>query len=100
MHGKAIEIKIVPDDISFYTWSVYIQVKLPWTLTADDEFFEDLALDSTTIREFNQQNPTDIHEFGRQGFGNKKEARKFVRKLRLRKKACFVVTLDDAKRDI
>ena len=88
--GKVTNIEIVQDDISFYTWSIYLDVKLPKSLV-EYGFDHQTEIEVEAIKKKDDQHPKNVHKFGRQGFHSEKDAKKFTNLVRNNKKMCFEI---------
>lgn len=90
LSGEVVDIRIAPDDISFYTWSVYFDVKLNHSLS-EQGFAEELNIDTNLVSKMDQAHPNKIHKFGRNGLYSEKDAKKFARKVKMNQPSCFEI---------
>lgn len=89
--GKVKSIEIANDDISFYTWSIYVTMELR-NCVAHNFFIVYEDIDSTDLNEICDAHPEKIFKFSKQGFHSEKEAKKFLNRIKVGDIATMVVS--------
>ena len=93
--GKIKSIEIVQDDISFYTWSLYIVLDVNDSWDSPPIDMPEINLKSKPIFYESCDTSMDSIKFSRHGFHNEKDARSFYTKSKKGKKITLKIEVED-----